>query len=37
MFLYARVVLVNLLNQTSVSRLKQELKKDTFPQGIEKA
>jgi len=37
MFLYVRVVLENLLNQTKLSRLKQEISQGTFPQGIEKA
>lgn len=37
MFLYARVVLKNLLNQTKLSRLKQELEPGTFPDGMEKA
>ncbi|KAI1740463.1 WD40 repeat-like protein [Xylaria scruposa] len=37
MFLYARVVLENLWNQTRRSRLKDELEPGTFPQGIEKA
>ncbi|KAI0456380.1 WD40 repeat-like protein [Xylaria acuta] len=37
MFLYARVVLENLLNQTRLSRLKEEIEPGTFPQGIEKA
>ncbi|KAI0186162.1 hypothetical protein EV127DRAFT_188087 [Xylaria flabelliformis] len=37
MFLYARVVLENLLNQTRRSRLREELEPGTFPQGIEKA
>ncbi|KAI8951873.1 WD40 repeat-like protein [Xylaria longipes] len=37
MFLYARVVLENLWNQTRLSRLRQEIEPGTFPQGIEKA
>ncbi|KAI4866834.1 hypothetical protein F4820DRAFT_457366 [Hypoxylon rubiginosum] len=37
MFLYARVVLRNLLGQTKLSRLRQEIEPGTFPQGIEKA
>lgn len=37
MFLYARVVLKNMLNQTKLSRLKQELEPGTFPDGMEKA
>ncbi|KAI1752664.1 WD40 repeat-like protein [Xylaria castorea] len=37
MFLYARVVLENLWNQTRRSRLKEEIKPGTFPQGIEEA
>ena len=37
MFLYARVVLENLLNQTRLSRLREEMEPGNFPQGIEKA
>ncbi|KAI5861652.1 hypothetical protein GGS23DRAFT_576006 [Durotheca rogersii] len=37
MFLYARVVLENLLNQTQLYRLRQEMEPGTFPQGIDKA
>ncbi|KAM5382761.1 hypothetical protein ACJZ2D_002344 [Fusarium nematophilum] len=37
MFLYARVVLDNLLSQTRLSRLKQELNPNTFPRRIEDA
>ncbi|RYP42924.1 hypothetical protein DL770_011966 [Monosporascus sp. CRB-9-2] len=37
MFLYARVVLENLLNQTRLTRLKNEMEHGTFPKGIEKA
>ncbi|KAH6873889.1 hypothetical protein B0T10DRAFT_233779 [Thelonectria olida] len=37
MFLYARVVLENLLRQTSTRRLKQELRPGTFPRGLEAA
>ncbi|KAJ4419764.1 hypothetical protein N0V82_004807 [Gnomoniopsis sp. IMI 355080] len=37
MFLYARVVLENLLNQTKLSRLKQEMQPDVFPDGMERA
>lgn len=37
MFLYARIVLDNLLSQTKFSRLKQEMQPDTFPVGIERA
>ncbi|KAI8715820.1 NACHT domain-containing protein [Fusarium sp. LHS14.1] len=37
MFLYARVVLENLLGQTRLSGLKREIQADTFPRGIEKA
>ncbi|KAI0414744.1 WD40 repeat-like protein [Xylaria grammica] len=37
MFLYARVVMENLLNQTQLSRLRKELEPGTFPKGIEKA
>ncbi|KAF4859793.1 Vegetative incompatibility protein HET-E-1 [Colletotrichum siamense] len=34
MFLYARVVLENLLHQTRLSGLKREIKADVFPAGI---
>ncbi|RYP14230.1 hypothetical protein DL765_006510 [Monosporascus sp. GIB2] len=37
MFLYARVVLENLLNQTRLTQLKKEMEHETFPKGIEKA
>ncbi|KAI0161066.1 hypothetical protein GGR52DRAFT_586387 [Hypoxylon sp. FL1284] len=37
MFLFARVVLENLLGQTKLSGLKQEIEPGIFPQGIEKA
>ncbi|KAI0857460.1 WD40 repeat-like protein [Xylaria cubensis] len=37
MFLYARVVMENLWNQTRRSRLKKEIEPGIFPQGIEKA
>ncbi|KAH7161800.1 hypothetical protein EDB81DRAFT_785561 [Dactylonectria macrodidyma] len=37
MFLYARVVLENLLAQTRLSRLKQEIRPEIFPRGIENA
>ncbi|TRX94186.1 hypothetical protein FHL15_004954 [Xylaria flabelliformis] len=37
MFLYARVVMENLWNQTRRSRLKEEIEPGIFPQGIEKA
>ncbi|KAI1355974.1 hypothetical protein F5Y01DRAFT_325067 [Xylaria sp. FL0043] len=37
MFLYARVVLGNLLSQTKLSGLKREVEPGTFPRGIEKA
>jgi hypothetical protein len=37
MFLYARVVLHNLMNQATLSDLKKELQPGTFPQGIEDA
>ena len=37
MFLYARVVLENLLSQTRRSGLRQEMEPGTFPQGLEKA
>ncbi|KAI0599781.1 hypothetical protein F4775DRAFT_583134 [Biscogniauxia sp. FL1348] len=37
MFLYARVVLGNLLSQTNLRGLRQEIEPGTFPQGIERA
>jgi hypothetical protein len=37
MFLYARVMLGNLLSQTTRSGLQQEIAPGTFPKGIEKA
>ncbi|CAM1509838.1 Fc.00g001730.m01.CDS01 [Cosmosporella sp. VM-42] len=37
MFLYARVVLENLLNQTRRSRLFREIEPGTFPDGLEQA
>ncbi|KAI0099457.1 WD40 repeat-like protein [Daldinia grandis] len=37
MFLYARVVLENLLGQTRLSGLKSEIQPGIFPEGIEKA
>ncbi|OTA54440.1 hypothetical protein K449DRAFT_439336 [Hypoxylon sp. EC38] len=37
MFLYARLVLGNLLSQTKLSGLRKEMEPGTFPQGIEKA
>ncbi|KAI1658130.1 WD40 repeat-like protein [Daldinia decipiens] len=37
MFLYARVVLENLLNQTKLFGLKRELQPGTFPEEIDKA
>ncbi|KAK3996549.1 hypothetical protein QBC44DRAFT_317159 [Cladorrhinum sp. PSN332] len=37
MFLFARVVLDNLLRQTRLSRLKQEIQPGVFPKGLEKA
>ncbi|RGP60195.1 zinc finger protein [Fusarium sporotrichioides] len=37
MFLYAQLVLNNLFSQTSRYDLKQELKADTFPEGLEQA
>ncbi|KAK4220462.1 hypothetical protein QBC38DRAFT_207320 [Podospora fimiseda] len=36
MFLFARVVLDNLLRQTRLSRLKQEIQPGVFPKGLEK-
>lgn len=37
MFLYAKVVLDNLLGQVTLGRLEKELQPDTFPKGIEQA
>ncbi|KAI5461405.1 hypothetical protein BGZ63DRAFT_508560, partial [Mariannaea sp. PMI_226] len=37
MFLYAKVVLSNLLNQVSIYHFKQEMKAENFPEGIEEA
>ncbi|CVK91852.1 uncharacterized protein FPRN_09654 [Fusarium proliferatum] len=37
MFLYAQLVLNNLVSQTSKYDLKQELKAETFPEGLEQA
>ncbi|KAI1477416.1 hypothetical protein F4774DRAFT_420091 [Daldinia eschscholtzii] len=37
MFLYARVVLDNLLSQTRLSSLRHEMQPGTFPEGIKKA
>jgi len=37
MFLYAQLVLNNLFSQTSKYDLKQELKAETFPEGLEQA
>lgn len=37
MFLYARVVLENLLGQITLRDLRQELQPDTFPKGIDQA
>lgn len=37
MFLYARIVLDNLLRQTRLSRLKQEMQPGVFPNGLNKA
>lgn len=37
MFLYARLVMENLLFQTTVARLHRELEPDTFPDGLERA
>ncbi|KAF9769817.1 hypothetical protein IL306_012717 [Fusarium sp. DS 682] len=37
MFLYARVVLDNLINQATLSDLKKEISPETFPRGIEDA
>ncbi|SPJ80179.1 uncharacterized protein FTOL_08571 [Fusarium torulosum] len=37
MFLYARVVLHNLMNQATLSDLRKELQPGTFPKGIEDA
>lgn len=37
MFLYARVVLNNLLSQTKISRLKKEMEPGVFPSGMDRA
>ncbi|KAF4333390.1 zinc finger protein [Fusarium beomiforme] len=37
MFLYAQLVLSNLFSQTSKYDLKQEMKSETFPEGLEQA
>ena len=37
MFLYAKIVLSNLLNQVSLYCFKQELKSKNFPKGLEEA
>lgn len=37
MFLYARIVMRNLLSQTRLSALQREMDPGTFPRGIEKA
>lgn len=37
MFLYAKVVLENLLNQRSLGHVKRELKTEHFPKGLDGA
>lgn len=37
MFLYAKVVLDNLMEQVSYEDLKDELKSENFPDGLERA
>jgi hypothetical protein len=37
MFLYAKVVLSNLLNQVSVYDFNEELKAEHFPKGLDEA
>ena len=37
MFLYAKVVLGNLLNQRSLGNIKRELKQENFPKGLDQA
>lgn len=37
MFLYAQLVLTNLISQTSKYDFKQEMKAETFPDGLEQA
>jgi hypothetical protein len=37
MFLYAKIVLNNLLSQVSVYYFKQELKAEHFPKGLDEA
>jgi hypothetical protein len=37
MFLYAKIVLSNLLSQVSIYDFKQELKAEHFPQGLDEA
>jgi len=37
MFLYAKIVLGNLLRQPSLGHLKRELKNENFPKGLDEA
>lgn len=37
MFLYAKVVLDNLLNQPTVGHFKREIKNENFPKGMDQA
>lgn len=37
MFLYAKVVLENLLSQRSLGHVKRELKTEHFPRGLDEA
>ena len=37
MFLYAKIVLSNLLSQTSRGLFKRELNEENFPKGLEQA
>ena len=37
MFLFAKLVMTNLYNQTSRANLKRELEPDRFPSGLEQA
>lgn len=37
MFLYAKIVLDNLLRQPTKGHLKRELKEENFPKGLEQA
>jgi hypothetical protein len=37
MFLYAKVVLSNLLDQPTISDFEREIQEENFPQGIDQA